>query len=258
MTGLLPRIERLLEGVVEGGSRRLFRQSLQPVELAKAAARAMQAGQVVGADGIDVPNAYVVRLHPDDYARFEPYRRSLEARLARYLTTFAQDRGLRPVADVEVGLVADPGVSSRRIQVDADMVDPSGPPTRASEPIEPTSLLPATRRAPSVSGALALKLEDGRRFRVLGEAVSLGRALDNDIVISDGRVSRYHAEIVADPPGHGIRDLGSTNGTSLAGVRIGQERLCDGDVISLGGFRIEVRVTASSDGTFGTSGSSRR
>jgi len=258
VTGLLPRIERMLEGVVEGGSRRLFRQPLQPVELAKAAARAMQARQVVGADGIDVPNAYVVRLHPDDYDRFEPYRRNLEARLARYLTVYAHDRGLRPIADVEVSLVADAGVQTRRIRVDARMVDPSDPPTRESEPIDPTSLLPAVRRTPTASGALALKLEDGRRFRVLGETVTLGRALDNDIVISDGRVSRYHAEIVADAPGHTVRDLGSTNGTSLAGRRIDQERLCDGDVIGLGGFRIEVRIAPSPDGTFGTTGPSRR
>src|SRR5436190_18026758 len=61
VTGLLPRIERVLEGVVEGGSRRLFRQPLQPIELAKAAARAMQAHPVVGTEGLEVPSSYRVR-----------------------------------------------------------------------------------------------------------------------------------------------------------------------------------------------------
>src|SRR6187397_1914324 len=127
VTGLLPKFERLLEGVVEGGSRRLFRQALQPIELAKAAARAMQAQPVVGLDGLEVPSAYRIRLHPDDFAEFEPYRRGLEARLARYLATFAEDRGLRPVSQIEVTLAPDPSVGRRRIAVDARMADSEEP-----------------------------------------------------------------------------------------------------------------------------------
>jgi pSer/pThr/pTyr-binding forkhead associated (FHA) protein len=241
VTGLFPRIERVLEGVVEGGSRRLFRQPLQPIELAKAAARAMQAHPNVGTEGLEVPSAYRVRLNPADYAQFEPYRRSLEGRLARYLVTFAEDRGLRPVAQVEVTLEADERVGRRRISVDARMADPESPATRPVAPIQETSKLP---RQPSGrerrQGALTLVLEDGRRVAVRGDAVSLGRALDNDVVISDSRVSRYHAEIVREQAGRVVRDLGSTNGTGLAGRPIARDRLTHGDVISLGGYRIEV------------------
>jgi len=258
VTGLLPRIERLLEGLVEGGSRRLFRQALQPVELAKAAARTMQARQVVGADGIDVPNAFTIRLHPDDFAQFEPARRSFEARLARYLVTFADDRGLRPIAQVEVVLVADARVQRRRVEVDARMVDPAEPQTRAVMPIEHTTRMPRATRSRGDAGQLTLVLEDGRRIAVHTATTTLGRALDNDVVIADSRVSRYHAEIAAHPPGHVVRDLGSTNGTSLAGRPVARDQLCDGDVISMGGFRVEVRLGGSVEGNGGTTGARHR
>src|SRR4051812_6048164 len=232
VTGLFPRIERLLEGLVEGGSRRLFRQALQPIELAKAAARTMQAQQVVGPGGIEVPNAFTIRLHQEDFAQFEPARRSFEARLARYLVTFADDRGLRPIAQVEVVLVADERIQRRRLIVDARMVDPAEPRTRAVEPVEHTTRLPRATRSRGDAGRLTLVLEDGRRIAVQGAKTTLGRALDNDIVIADNRVSRYHAEIAAAPPGHVVRDLGSTNGTSLAGRPVARDQLSDGDVIS--------------------------
>ena len=145
VTGLLPRIERLLEGLVEGGSRRIFRQTLQPIELAKATTRAMQAGQVVGPSGIEVPNAFTVRLHPDDFGRFEPAQRSFEAQLSRYLVTFAQDRGLHPIGQIQVMLVADERVARRRIMVEARMIDPAEPRTRAVEPIEHTIRMPSAQ-----------------------------------------------------------------------------------------------------------------
>jgi hypothetical protein len=261
VTGLLPRIERLLEGLVEGGSRRLFRQTLQPIELAKAAARTMQAGQVVGPGGIDVPNAFTIRLHPDDFAQFEPAHRSFEASLARYLVTFAEDRGLRPIAQVEVTLAADQRVARRRIEVDARMVDPTEaaePRTRAVPPIEHTTRLPRASRSRGGTGVLTLALEDGRRIAVRGATTTLGRALDNDIVVADNRVSRYHAEIAADPPDYVVRDLGSTNGTSLAGRPVARDRLCDGDVISLGGFQVEVRLGRGDDVAHGRTGSRHR
>ena len=74
--------------------RALFRQRLQPIELAKAAARAMQSQRLVGPDGIEVPNAFSIALHPDDLAELAPYQASLETRIARYLSGFADERRL--------------------------------------------------------------------------------------------------------------------------------------------------------------------
>ncbi|HEX5567268.1 MAG TPA: FHA domain-containing protein [Streptomyces sp.] len=52
----------------------------------------------------------------------------------------------------------------------------------------------------------------------LGRVMRIGRALDNDLVVSDLQVSRYHAEFRAIPDGRfEISDLGSHNGTYVNG-----------------------------------------
>lgn len=226
----------------------MFRQRLQPIELAKAASRAMQSRRLVGPDGIDVPNAFTIYLHPEDLAEMAGYKAGLEARIARYLSGFADERGLLPVGAVSVELASDEQVRRRAIRVDARMADPfAEPPTRPAVPLLETAPLPRVRRSspspPLPPGTpMVLVLEDGTQVPVPNGSLRIGRALDNDLVIADGRVSRYHAQIVSDPTGPLVRDLGSTNGTAVAGRTVAEDRLADGDQLSLGGYRIEVRV----------------
>jgi hypothetical protein len=249
VAGLLGQFESWLERAVEGGSRALFRQRLQPIELAKAASRAMQSQRLIGPEGVEVPNAFAIALHPDDLEELAPYQSSLEARIARYLSGFADERGLIPVGAVSVTLLADPQLRRRALRVDAQMADPHiGPSTRPVAPIGSTELLPRIVRTPASPSApvdeqtLVLVLEDGRQVAVPHGSLRIGRALDNDLVIADSRVSRYHAQIVRDAHGPLVRDLGSTNGTAVAGRTIGEDRLADGDRLSLGGYQIEVRL----------------
>src|SRR5262249_29227272 len=104
---MLARFERLMEQAVEGSLRRVFPTSLQPVQLAKAAARAMEDTQVVGLSGPEVPTAYRVRLAPADHARFAEYSGTLSRELQQYLVDYARERGLRPVAEPRVELTSD-------------------------------------------------------------------------------------------------------------------------------------------------------
>ncbi|MCC6177831.1 MAG: DUF3662 domain-containing protein [Chloroflexi bacterium] len=256
MADVLGRFERMLSGVVEGGARGVFRVRLQPIELAKAATHAMQERQVIGPEGREVPNGYRLRLHPEDFAVFAPYRRSLESKIARYLAQYAEDRGLHPVADWTVELASDEHVRRRQVKVDAAMTDVDAPLTGEVVPLAAggTMLLPAVIRArgtPSTGDVrLIATLEDGRSVGLDQPETAIGRALDNDLVVADGRVSRYHAQIRREPRGYVVRDLGSTNGTSVAGQRVTEECLVDGDDVSLGGYRLSVRfVPAHGDGT---------
>jgi len=236
-----------MERAVEGGARAIFRQRLQPIELAKAAARAMQSERLVGPEGIEVPNAFSIALHPDDLAELAPYQASLETRIARYLSGFADERGLIPVGAVSVALVADPGLRRRALRVDARMADPRiGPSTQPVAPLGSTDVLPRVRREPSAAPppgeTVVLVLEDGRQLTLPNGALRIGRALNNDLVIADSRVSRYHAQIVREPGGAVVRDLGSTNGTAVGGRVVGEDRLADGDRLSLGGYQIQIHV----------------
>jgi hypothetical protein len=250
---VLGRIERLLEGAVEGTTRGLFRVRIQPVELAKAAARAMEEQQVIGPDGPEVANHYRIRLHPEDFAQFAPYRASLVAKIERYVDQYARDRALRPVAPWRIELVEDPGARKRRVAVDAlmeDVDDPAGGPGLSDLPLEGTVAMPSAApptAAPRGGGRgqieASIVLEDGRLLPLDKDLTSVGRALDNDVVIADSRVSRYHVQLVRDARGLVLRDLGSTNGTSVAGRKVAELRLADGDRVSLGGYVVAVRLT---------------
>jgi pSer/pThr/pTyr-binding forkhead associated (FHA) protein len=77
---------------------------------------------------------------------------------------------------------------------------------------------------------------NGRRYELRPRApTTLGRAIDNDIVITDASVSRRHASIVPQDGGFALRDLASQNGTFVRGQRIdGTRQLANGDDVRLG------------------------
>ena len=244
---MLARFERLVEQAVEGSLRRVFPTTVQPVQLAKAAARAMEDAQVIGLHGAEVPNKYDLQLSPDDLERFGDYAGALCDELSRYLADYARERGLRPVAAPVVELRPDPSVRSGSVRAQARFAD-LAPPTRR----EVDAAIEGTRRlrladlagARAASAALTdreLWLEDrlGLRAPLDPQAgvVRLGRATDNDVVIANQRVSRYHAQLRWVESSWLVYDLDSTNGTWLDGQRVfpSQPRVLGaGSVLRLG------------------------
>jgi hypothetical protein len=229
---MLARFERLIEHAVEGSLRRVFHTTLQPVQIAKAAARAMESAQVVGLGGVEVPNEYQVHLSVEDFERIGEYAPRLTAELSRYLDEYARERELRPVGDLHVELVKDVQQPTGRVRVQARFVD-LAPERRAAieEAVEGTrqlrlaDLAAATRLDPHAARAQAgLWLEDKLGARVLLEPdvgiVRLGRAADNDLAVANQRVSRYHAQLRWVDSAWLVYDLDSTNGTFVDGDRV--------------------------------------
>src|SRR5260370_13289830 len=120
---MLSRFERLMEDAVEGSLRRVFPTTIQPVQLAKAAARAMEEAHLIGLRGAEVPNSYRLRLAPADLERFADYRLTLSRELNGYLVEYARDRGLRPIAEPRGELVEDRRVRPGSVRVEARFVD---------------------------------------------------------------------------------------------------------------------------------------
>lgn len=73
------------------------------------------------------------------------------------------------------------------------------------------------------------------------EVVRIGRASDNDLVLDDLSVSRYHAELRRGMAGLELVDLGSHNGTYVRGQRITRTMVMDGDIVGVGGATLRVR-----------------
>lgn len=75
----------------------------------------------------------------------------------------------------------------------------------------------------------------GNAHPLAGAEMGIGRAVENEIVITSNRVSREHARIYRDGWKVMLADLGSKNGTYLNGERLLEPRqLQEGDRIKVG------------------------
>jgi hypothetical protein len=254
---MLARFERLMEQAVEGSLRRVFGTSLQPIQLAKAAARAMEQAQVVGRHGAEVPNVYELRLASADLRRFDGYSETLQAEVRGYLLDYARERGLRFVAEPRVELIEDGRLREGSLRASARFgglseavqheVDDAVEGTRQLRLAE----LAAARqqRRAAEQGRLRLRDADGLDIVLQPDiaVVRLGRATDNDVVLASHNVSRYHAQLRSVESGWLVYDLSSTNGTWLDGRRIDASApalVCGGSRLRLGDREIQVEEEA--------------
>ena len=105
------------------------------------------------------------------------------------------------------------------------------------------NLGPHTATLAGPSAIAELRGTDGQRYR-LEASNRIGRRPDNDIVLDDDDVSRYHAVVIDTGGSFVISDLRSTNGVDVGGRRIrGAATLTDGDRIRIGShkFTFEIR-----------------
>jgi hypothetical protein len=75
---------------------------------------------------------------------------------------------------------------------------------------------------------------EGKVIDLIDERITVGRALDNLIRVDDGTVSHHHAMFLADGNDFKVRDLNSTNGTRVNGLRIVESKLHHGDQVRFG------------------------
>lgn len=230
----MARFEETIERVVERIFTRAARSRLQPVEIGKRLVRAMEAQQSVGIEGVLVPNVYDVYLHPDDYARFQPMRRSLCQNMATHLGRVARQEGYHLVSRPVVNLRERARLERGEVQIEASMADVASDESVSQH----TSVMPAVGGQLPPSRAVPNLVIDGRSHPVLRSPTRVGRLPDNDIVINDRRVSRHHAELAQRGNRWLLRDAGSTNGTAVNDKVVREASLRPGDRISLGGFEV--------------------
>jgi SARP family transcriptional regulator, regulator of embCAB operon len=183
--------------------------------------------------------SYSIISELEALATDQPYHEPLWAQLitAYYLTERQYDaleayRRLKTTLTDDLGI--DPGPTLRSLHERILRQEPLEVKQAARATAKrAVATLERRTRASQQSGAVAL-LRDGtgRRYPMRGAATRIGRLPDNDIVLDDATVSRYHAIIVDTGNSFVITDLRSANGVHVADNRIrGSATLTDGDRI---------------------------
>jgi hypothetical protein len=266
----IARFEDLVQRLVEGTFARLFAGRLHPLEVANALAHALEDYAVSRPGALPLaPNHYRVALNPADHSALLAEQPDLAADLAQHLFDLAHQAGFALPDPPTVSLAPQPDLPLHRVQVTARWLSPSteaherrsthvpwrataGVPGEAHErPAgeEADGVSEGTRQMPLPAGHAMdddqvpptrpfLILEGQRHLALLSATVSLGRNLDNDIIVDDARVSRHHAQLRRRYERYVIYDLGSTGGTSVNGYPVQECVLEAGDVISLAGVEI--------------------
>ena len=225
---ILRDFERRLGNLVEGLFATTFRSGLQPVELAKRVMREMEANKTVGVREVWAPNRFVITLSEHDGRRFEQAEHALVAELRRVVRETAVERGWGLVGPPEIELEIDEGLSKGRFSCEASFVEGE-----------------EEELAPQVAGGATIVLLEGgrpaRTFPLGANAVTIGRLPECDVVVPDPGASRQHARIHLADGEFVLTDLGSTNGTLVNDRAVREQRLEDGDRITIGETVLEFR-----------------
>jgi DNA-binding NtrC family response regulator len=114
-------------------------------------------------------------------------------------------------------------------------------------PLAPTKVLTREMRFARYRLVVTEGPEPGRVIEGSEDEISVGTALGNTLVLSDPTVSRHHIAITPSPRGHLIRDLGSTNGTTIDGVSIERGYVRPNAVIGVGDTRLRFEVVGGDE-----------
>jgi hypothetical protein len=216
--GLLDSFEKGLERAVNGAFAKTFRSGIQPVEIASALRSALDTkAAVVSRDRILAPNTFVVRLAPADEERMAALGSTLTDELNDLVQKHAKAQGYSFAGPVGVSLVRDEGLSTGTLRVDAKTAEGR------------------------ISWRGVLDVE-GVRHPIVKSRTVIGRGSDADITISDAGTSRKHVEILWDGERAMVRDMNSTNGTSLNGRKVAEAALPPDSTVTIGRTDIVFRV----------------
>jgi hypothetical protein len=224
--GLIENFERRLERFVNGAFSKAFKSQIQPVEISAAIKSKMDAGAaVVDRERILAPNSYTVKLSPADYARLRPMGEHLIAEVQKQLLAHAKKQRYQFGGELKIEVESLESLALGQIQVTAS--------STASQ-------------VASVAWTPALDF-GGKRYLLAKARTTVGRDASADLQVNDTGLSRVHFAINWDGSTATLEDLGSTNGTKLAGRVVETQQIPADSTIEAGRTVFVFRVIAKNE-----------
>ncbi|MBE3585116.1 FhaA domain-containing protein [Desulfofundulus thermocisternus] len=249
--GLFSGLEGSLERYIEGFFRDKFKGRVQPVEMAKRLAREMRDRKRISITRVYVPNEFTIYLHTEDYRAVSSITPYLIRELQDYLARKAEEKNFTLVAPPKVEIQEDATVPEGQMRIEGRFgeaihipgEEEPGPVGDGEEELENTlEYQPVKNTAPASAVPAGLKArlvvkagpQAGKVFPLQPATMVIGRRDTCDVILTDNSVSRRHAQLEYRGGEFVIRDLGSTNGVYINGVRVHTKVLVPGDTIKMG------------------------
>ncbi len=234
--GGFQRFENRLEQAISGAFAKAFRSAVQPVEISAALEREVDNNaQILSRNRRLVPNVFVVELSEADLDRLSAYHAAMADELTNSLQDHAENQSYVFPGPVSIDFEQADDLSTGRFRVRS----------RAQAKVT------GKDTSAQVGKARVLLDVNGSQHALHPPGVVVGRGTDVDIRINDPGVSRRHAEFGIEL-GSGrrgsegmriaVRDLGSTNGLRVDGVKVAQSPLEHGSTVKIGNTTLTVRV----------------
>lgn len=177
------------------------------------------------------PDQYTISFNPLDYDFLRQRSPQAHRDLSGALFQALNDSAMSFLNKPQVTLATDPTLARSDIRVIA---------WHSSDPLQFTNEMDDSKilqRNIPPAGAFLI-VEGKRHFPMIEDEITVGRRLDNNLILEDRHVSRSHARLQVIKGQYVIVDLDSTAGTRVNGRLITRHTLRPGDIISIAAVQL--------------------
>ncbi|CAB4548943.1 MAG: DUF3662 domain-containing protein [Actinobacteria bacterium] len=215
--GFLDKAEERIESAVNSLFAKFSKAQLQPVEVSQAIRSAMDLAAKKDPIGATVvPHKYLLLINASDADKITP---AMLGAIRSELNRYVSEKSYRILSELELNVSIDNKIAKGSVRV-------------GSQPVE------------QAVNWVPVLLYSGVEYRLKRGANTVGRDEKADIFIDDRGLSRFHFEIAWNGETAAIRDLQSTNGTSVDGIKVNEVVLQSGNKITAGRSEFEFQLQA--------------
>lgn len=227
----LSRFEKFARELIEGSFDRFF--AGQPIanQIASELAREMEKSR--SSKDYKIATQYTVHLSPSSMKKTNSELPDLADNLVKYLDTLALELDLIHEDPFQIQVVPNPSLKRQQVIVEANELENPQDPTKVGLVEDQDRIFKAIKAVDAfliINGKRHVKLEK--------PIISIGRQLDNDIVLEEPTVSRKHLQLRWRFGRFVAHDLSSRAGTIVNGDQISTCVLQAGDVVMVGNAAI--------------------
>lgn len=208
--GFFDRLEKRIEGVVRGSFSRAFASAADPVEIIAAIKNQIDSN-LLDADQERklAPHKFQILLSPTDFELLCSDQLGLTRDIEHSLNAYIEASGYAIADPFQLAFGHDGNLSLGEVSVAVISIDEE------------------------IDWRPIIEFGNVRQTLPVGKT-RIGRGSEAEIKIDDPGLSRLHLELLYNGQRAGVRDLGSTNGSYLNGLKFHEAPLVAGDIIKAG------------------------